>query len=347
MFRRLGLSVTALAATMLLVVPAPAVAGPTGFDGPVFGIDFAPNGDLLVADAGAGIVSVSNGDRDTLALPGVTDVSSLGRKMLWATRTTATDPTTDSGQALFRVTGGNAEMVVNLFQFEETVNPDGGPVDSNPFDVEAVDGGSALVVDAGGNDLLRVDRHGSVDVLATFPTEVVPTDNIKDLADCPPEGSPDFPCNLPPAMPAEAVPTSVAIGPDGDYYVSELKGFPAPTGESRIWRVSPDASWAQCGSSPDCQVVFDGGFTSIIDLTFGPDGSLYVAEFDEASWAAVEIFHTPAGGTINRCDVTSSSCVEVATDLNVLTAIAFEPRGELWAVINALTPPATEIIEIT
>jgi hypothetical protein len=34
-------------------------------------------------------------------------------------------------------------------------------------------------------------------------------------------------------------------------------------------------------------VVADG-FTSIVDLTFGPDGTLYDVELDEASWAALE-----------------------------------------------------------
>ena len=86
-----------------------------------------------------------------------------------------------------------------------------------------------------------------------------------------PLGPPNI-CNLPPQIPAQPVPTSIAVGPDGWYYVGELKGFPAPTGASRIWRVAPWASWADCGNSADCQVVFDGGFTSIIDLKFGPDG---------------------------------------------------------------------------
>ncbi|MEX2251019.1 MAG: hypothetical protein WD895_02970 [Acidimicrobiia bacterium] len=41
--------------------------------------------------------------------------------------------------------------------------------------------------------------------------------------------------------------------------------------------------------------VFDGGFTSVIDLAFYK-GRLYVAEFDEQGWAAVEIFQTGVGG---------------------------------------------------
>jgi hypothetical protein len=114
------------------------------------------------------------------------------------------------------------------------------------------------------------------------------------------------------------VPTSVAVGPDGYYYVGELKGFPAPQNESRIWRIAPWASWAECGVDPDCELVFDGGFTSIIDMAFGPEGLLYVVELDENSWFAANLppqAQALAGGTINACDVDAPACVEVSTGM--------------------------------
>ena len=37
----------------------------------------------------------------------------------------------------------------------------------------------------------------------------------------------------------QAVPTSVEVGPDGHYYVSQLTGFPFPVGGANIFRVSP------------------------------------------------------------------------------------------------------------
>ncbi len=142
------------------------------------------------------------------------------------------------------------------------------------------------------------------------------------------------------------MPTSVAIGPDGWYYVGELKGFPAPAGESRIWRVAPWASSADCGHSDDCQLVFDGGFTSIIDLAFGPDGLLYVVELDEASWFAVEVLMTPTTGTIDACDVNTRACVEVKTGLVEPTAITFGKHGRLWSTEYALTPPLAKVVAI-
>lgn len=315
-----------------------------GDSSPGIALRYGWNGDLLVADAGAGIQVVRNDVvRSTIELPGATDVSALGRGSMWVTSAGA-DPLVDSGQALWRVSNGKARMVVNLFEFEQTVNPDGNdPPDSNPFDVQSLGGRSSLVVDAGGNDLLRINNRGDVDVLAVFPEELVSTANLKALAGCP-EGPPPF-CGLPDEIPAEAVPTSVAVGPDGWYYVGDLKGFPAPTDESSIWKVSPDAGGEMCPNA-HCVKVFDGGFTSIIDLAFGSDGNLYVAELDEASWASVEIFETVTGGSVTSCDVTSLTCNPVASDIPILTAITFGTDGTLWATRNALIPGQGEVVAI-
>jgi hypothetical protein len=35
----------------------------------------------------------------------------------------------------------------------------------------------------------------------------------------------------------QAVPTSVAVAPDGAYYVGQLTGFPFPVGGARVFRV--------------------------------------------------------------------------------------------------------------
>ncbi|MGD8427326.1 MAG: ScyD/ScyE family protein, partial [Balneolaceae bacterium] len=172
----------------------------------------------------------------------------------------------------------------------------------------------------------------------------VSTTNLKDLLNCSADGN-DL-CDLPDQIPAQAVPTSIAKDSDGYYYVGELKGFPAPTGASNIWKVSPGASGVVCGSSPDCVKAFDGGFTSIIDLAFGPDGYLYVAELDEQSWFAVEELGGGVGGTINKCDLETGTCTEVATGIPILTAITFDKDGALWATKNALIPGSAEVIKI-
>jgi len=313
------------------------------FAGPVFGMDTAPNGDLWVADAGAGIVELRRGSGEgTLiaTLPGVSDVSAISKDAMFAV-TGAPD------RKLYLVyTNGTVQEIADLGAYEDAVNPDGiVPPDSNPYDVEALDASTALVVDAGGNDLLIVDTAGNIDWIATLPAEVVSTANIKSLAGCPtpPVDDLGFACELPDMMPAEPVATSVAIGPDGAYYVSELKGFPFPTGESRIWRIDPAARHAECGTSDQCSIVGDG-FTSIVDLAFGPNGTLFVTEIDEASAAAVELgvfFGLPdvlQGGTVNACNSTTWSCSPVATEIPVPTAVAVHGMGNVYYTQSGLGP---------
>jgi hypothetical protein len=281
---------------------------------------------------------------------------------MWALKGLTGAPGEDTGQGLYRAAKGQNRLIVDLYAFEENQDPD-EPMpnngvddrapDSNPFDVQSLGGEAALVADAGGNDLLRVDNEGNVEVLAVLPDELVPTANFKNLIGCPLEDPPEEqnPCDLPPELPAQPVATSVAVGPNGYYYVGELKGFPAPTGESNVWKIAPDASWAECGSSPDCQKLFDGGFTSIIDLRFDDDGTLHVVELDEKSWLAVEPGFRDflVGGTINACDLGASSaaaCTEVATGIPILTAITFDKDGTLWATKNALLPSEATVVEI-
>jgi hypothetical protein len=204
-------------------------------------------------------------------------------------------------------------------------------VDSNPFDVEDAGGGEALVADAGGNTLLKIDEHGKVKLIAVLPNELVSSANARALL-----GE-----DLPPLMDAQPVATSVAIGPDGAYYMGELKGFPAPVGESRVWRIAPNARNAKCGQSPLCSVVLDG-LTSIVDVVFGPDGRLYVAQIDDRSWLTVELavfagVPQALAGSARACNLATRACVAVATGAPVLTSITFRSGG-LWGATGSFFP---------
>jgi hypothetical protein len=337
-------------ATSLLLVPATAGAAKYPipdypFSTPVFGLATAPDNSLLLADAGSGIVELRKGvGSPVAALPGVSDVAPLGRGSMFAI-------TGGPDGMLYRVSRGNTRPIANLGAFEAAVNPDGGEIDSNAFDVAALSGGQALVADAGGNSILVAGEDGSVDWVATLPDELASTANAKQLAGCPtpPSTELEFICGLPEAIPAQAVPTGVAIGPDGAYYVSELKGFPFPLDMSKVWRIEPGTRHAQCGSDPRCSVVADG-FTSIVDLNFGPDGTLYVVEMDEASALAVELgaFGIPGlmqGGTVNACEL-GGSCSVVAGGLTIPLAVAADKTGQVYAAIAALIPGAAQVITL-
>jgi hypothetical protein len=161
------------------------------------------------------------------------------------------------------------------------------PTESNPYGLTVDRKGNALVADAAGNDIIRVSPDGKAETVARFDVQAVST------ADVPP-GIPGIPYPLPPTITAEAVPTTVTIGPDGAIYVGELKGFPFKTGTSNIWRIDSRAVNASCSANtPDptkkCS-LYQTGYTAIQDIAFGSGKTLYVYEL-----AAEGVFAFEAG----------------------------------------------------
>lgn len=314
------------------------------------------------------------GEVTTPAGAPVNGLASRGRGSLWAAQG-GQDLAVSAG--LLHVTPGGERLVGDIEAFEIANDPDAFAVDpdpevegdewknpacewagaftggpqSNPYHLAAVSGGAALVADAAGNSLLRVDSDGRIEVVAVFtpPTTDGSLDPTKWMMHPPvrtgdedPEGDVVEPCY------AQPVPNSVAVGPDGDIFVGELTGlaqgapFGAPTDRSRVWRIEAGTEDAVCPSA-DCELAVEERFTSIIDLAFGPDGGLYVVEYDENSWLSVVVPAIPTrGGTVNRCDVSSGSCsvAEVGGEtLDGLTnpaAVAFDREGALWLLEDNL-----------
>jgi hypothetical protein len=319
------------AAAVLMLASAVTQADPSFYVGPIFGIATAADGRLLVADSAQGVVDGRTGEVIAV-LPGIVDIALIaGSDEMWAI-TGPTDVLVDSGQALWRIDGnGEATQVANLFAYEAKFNPHPAAVDSNPFDVADLGGDEALVADAGGNTLLKVNKHGKVKLVAVLPDELVSTANAEAIL------GEDFP----PQLPAQPVATSIAIGPDGYFYVGELKGFPAPLNDSGVWRIAPNARNAMCGVSPLCTLALEG-LTSIVDLAFGPDGRLYAAQIDDQSWLAVELAAfegapIPLGGSVVACNLVTKSCQTVVSDQPVLTTITFRSDG-LWGATNSFFP---------
>jgi hypothetical protein len=163
------------------------------------------------------------------------------------------------GRVLLLRRHGRPVRIADIWAFERDNNPDGTvgnpAIDSNPDDV-LFDGRRLVVSDAGGNAVDTVNLRGRVSNLAVFPNRTVPN----------PFGGPD--------IPMQAVPTSVVLGPDHKYYVSQLTGFPFPVGGANIYRVDPRTGAVS---------VFASGFTNLMDLAFGRDGTLYALEIDHDS----------------------------------------------------------------
>ncbi|MGD9997736.1 MAG: ScyD/ScyE family protein [Ilumatobacteraceae bacterium] len=161
----------------------------------------------------------------------------------------------------------------------DPTDTEGNPGESNPYGLTIARNGDAVFVDAANNDVVRVTPDGVPTTMARLDVEMVATDHVGDPG-------------LPPELPAEAVPTTVTQGPDGAFYVGELKGFPFRPGSSNIWRIKPWADGATCSAAtPDpthaCR-LYSSGFTAIQDIAFDRWGRLYVYELAEGGVLAFE-----------------------------------------------------------
>lgn len=193
---------------------------------------------------------------------------------------------------------GSWNNVVDVAGYEGTNNPDEGEPDSNPYGVLAVEDGF-VVADAGGNDLVHINDEGTITTLAVFPDRMV-----------------EFPPNSGQEIPMQAVPTSVVVGPDGDYYVGQLTGFPFPAGGANVYRVPAG------GGQPQ---VYAGGFTTIVDLSFDEWGNLYVLEIDDNGLA------TDGGtGRLIRLNKDGSRETIAANGLVMPGGVEVGPDGKIY-----------------
>jgi len=149
----------------------------------------------------------------------------------------------------------------------------------------------------------------------------------------------------------QPVPTAVAIAPNGDYYVGELTGVTPTdigleeggktTGLSRVWRINAGARNVNCPSD-ECEVVVDG-LTSVIDIEIGPDGWIYLVEYDKNGWFTATSGASPAGGTLKRCNPDNGTCETVEGDSSFLLypgALTFDKWDNLWLLESNIANPA-------
>lgn len=321
-------------------------SAPAILSAPVFELAISQSGALLAGEMFVGVTEIQGSTtRLVAALKGVTGIGPVGGNDIFALTGEAFDPSqAPTEKRLFRIARGNVRQIADLGAYEDAVNPDqiwnNLPPESNPFNLARLNGSSSLVADAAGNDILMVGGEGAIDWVAVLTPQLVSTAHFKEMIGCPRSGAPE--CSLPPAIPAQPVATSIAVGPDGAYYASELTGFPSAPKMSRIWRIAAGSRHVLCPSAA-CTLVASG-LTSVVDLEFGPNGMLYVAEFDAATWLAVETkaaggpLAPVAGGRVKACDVSTGICTIMASGLSLPSALAVDATGGVWVAENASIP---------
>lgn len=328
---------------------------------PIFDLATAPDGSILYT-AGQSVMQLRKGEASSvIEVDGIGDsplngLATTGRRSFF---TAVGGLDLAANAAVLHVSGGTTRSIGDIEAFETAYDPDAnagpqwknvaceasdqfsaGP-QSNPYHLTAFSGSEVAVADAAGNTLLYVRKNGDVDWLAVFTPPTADGSGSLDPADW----VALFPLSEEVTCYVQPVPTAVAIGPDGDYYVGELTGFSlTDLPPSRIWRIDGDARNVTCPS--DACEVFAGEFTSIIDLAFGPDGYLYVAELDANGWFEATENGNGEGGVLSRCDAVDGSCTPVATFDATLGAIDFDKRGELWAVQNDFTTFSASIGQV-
>ena len=170
--------------------------------------------------------------------------------------------------------GGSWTRLRDFGVYEQNNNPDEQDVNTNLYDL-LIEDNTAYVIDAGGNDLLSQRAFGDkVNLEAVFPTRTT-TDPLTGQA-----------------VTWQPVPTSVAVGSDGAFYVGELTGFPFQANTAQVYRINAE------GQSE----IYAGGFTNISDIAFDRSGGLYVLEYDAdgmltGSDAGALIYVSPDGKT--------------------------------------------------
>jgi len=219
----------------------------------------------------------------------------------------------------FGLYGGPQGVVADLGAYEASANPDGAQPNSNPYGLLLTQS-AAFVADAGGNSLVRVGLDGedsdadAVRTVAVFGETMLP--------------APPF-LGLPPGatISMQAVPTSVASGSDG-LFVGQLTGFPFPVGGASVFEVTRDGDPA----------VFASGFTNIVDIEFGPFGSLYVVEL-----ASAGLLSGSLDGALTRVDPNGT---RTSVPLFAPGGVAVDWTGQVYATVCSVCPGGGAVVKV-
>lgn len=357
--RTLIMAAGSLSASLLLVVPGVATAGPKPKPQPKitssavvmpFNLDVGRHS-VLVADGGQNLVGrlKSDGTIATIAAdqPGASGVarSRDGKRLAFTTTVTNFETFENSASGL-NIWGPKGKRIyADTHAFETKRNPDRkyhygvknpsqcvvDTLTAMQFPVSytglvdshaysvAAVRNGWVVADAGANALFTVSNAGRIRTLAVLPPQPLTFD--KDSAAA--LGLPD--CFIGVTYAFESVPTDVEVGRDGYLYVTTLPGgpeTPALGARGKLWRVNPHNGKAK---------VVAGGFVGATNLAIGKRGEFYVAELFAGRISVVKHGRT-------------------STYLNLPGVVAVEtgPDGTLWAgtMANEDPPAPGTIVKI-
>jgi hypothetical protein len=236
---------------------------------------------------------------------------------------------------------GELNSIFDFAEAEITLNPDGGDVVSNPYDL-TISGDRAYVVDGGGNAAYSIALDGS-----DFETFALPDLIVTDPV-FPPLGPPgEEPGELLPGLfepvpgrpdqiAIQSVPTGGTIGPDGALSVGEYNGFPYPEGQARIFRID------ESGEAE----VFADGFSFITDLQFDEEGNLLVLQFSDRAQFEGDFSSLPSSLIQVAPDGTRSTIVAPGEGLTSADGITIDPDGQIYVVNSAIGPGNGEIVRV-
>ena len=213
------------------------------------------------------------------------------------TTSTAIGEAPHTAAALTVIRPGQSNLVVDLFAFEKSHNPDriihygvhhpsacvrkslakvGAPasyqgiVDPHPYGVASLGGGAWAVADAGGNDILRVGPTGTVSTLAVLPGQpfLITAAFAKQngLAKCTVGITYTF----------EAVPTDVEVAPSGQLFATALTS----DGAGKVYSLPSSTSFG-------APTVVATGFANATNLAIDSAGHVFVAELGSGQVAEV------------------------------------------------------------
>jgi hypothetical protein len=216
---------------------------------------------------------------------------------------------------------GGVHRIADLVAYEQKHNPDAGDPgsvpDSDPYATTYANG-KIYAADAGGNDVLAIDRSGHISTVAVLHATM--------------QTAPPF-LGLPPGtkIPQQAVPDSIISTPGGTLYVGTLTGFPFTPGTAAVYKIVP-------GHAP---TVYAGGFTNIIDIAFDRWGDLYVLEIAKNGLLGDD----PTGALI-KVDPQGHRTEIAAGQLVAPGGLAVANNGTIYVTTNSVSATDGQLVVI-